>query len=93
MKLSTFSYNIQYNLPVIGHLQTIAGVQGMSQNNKNFGEEVLIPNATTNDIGVLATSHIHFEKSDVQLGLRFDNRSIKGEETGAFWVKKVTLPN
>ncbi len=83
MNLSTFSYNIQYNLPVIGKLQTIAGVQGMSQRNKNFGEEVLIPNATTNDIGVLATSHIHFDKSDVQVGLRFDNRSIKGEETGA----------
>jgi iron complex outermembrane receptor protein len=54
----------------------------MSQDNKNFGEEVLIPNAITNDIGLLATSHIHFEKSDVQLGIRFDNRTIKGEETG-----------
>ena len=82
MKLSTFSYNVQYNLPRFGRLQTIAGIQGMSQDNKNFGEEVLIPNAITNDIGLLATSHIHFEKSDVQLGVRFDNRTIKGEETG-----------
>ncbi len=82
MKLSTFSYNVQYNLPTLGRLQTIAGLQGMSQDNKNFGEEVLIPNAITNDIGLLATSHIHFEKSDVQLGIRFDNRTIKGEETG-----------
>lgn len=82
MKLSTFSYNVQYNLPSLGRLQTIAGLQGMSQNNKNFGEEVLIPDAITNDIGVLATSHIHFEKSDIQLGIRFDNRSIKGEENG-----------
>ncbi len=82
MNLSTFSYNVQYNLPNFGRLQTIAGLQGMNQNNKNFGEEVLIPNAITNDIGVLATSHIHFEKSDVQLGIRFDNRSIKGDETG-----------
>ena len=82
MKLSTFSYNVQYNLPSLGRLQTIAGVQGMRQENKNFGEEVLIPDAITNDIGLLATSHIHFEKSDVQLGIRFDNRAIKGEETG-----------
>ena len=82
MKLYTFSYNVQYNLPRIGRLQTIAGIQGMSQENKNFGEEVLIPDAITNDIGLLATSHIHFEKSDVQLGIRFDNRAIKGEETG-----------
>ena len=82
MQLSTFSYNVQYNLPSLGRLQTIAGVQGMRQENKNFGEEVLIPDAITNDIGLLATSHIHFEKSDVQLGIRFDNRAIKGEETG-----------
>jgi iron complex outermembrane receptor protein len=82
MQLSTFSYNLQYNLPSIGRWQTIAGIQGMNQKNENFGEEVLIPDAITNDIGILATSHIHFEKSDIQLGLRFDNRSIKGEETG-----------
>ena len=82
MQLSTFSYNLQYNLPSIGRWQTIAGIQGMNQKNENFGEEVLIPDAITNDIGILATSHIHFEKSDIQLGLRFDNRSIQGEETG-----------
>ncbi len=82
MKLSTISYNVQYNLPSFGRWQTITGIQGMSQNNKNFGEEVLIPNATTNDIGILATSHVHFESSDIQLGIRFDNRSIMGEETG-----------
>ncbi|WP_297691534.1 TonB-dependent receptor [uncultured Eudoraea sp.] len=82
MQLSTFSYNLQYNLPSIGRWQTIAGIQGMNQKNENFGEEVLIPDALTNDIGILVTSHIHFEKSDIQLGLRFDNRSIKGEETG-----------
>jgi len=82
MNLSTFSYNVQYNLPSIGRWQTIAGIQGMNQKNENFGEEVLIPDAITNDIGLLATSHVHFEKSDIQIGLRFDNRSIKGEETG-----------
>ena len=48
----------------------------MSQNNANYGEEELIPDATTNDIGILATSHIHFEKADIQLGARFDNRTI-----------------
>jgi len=82
MDLSTFSYNIQYNIPNIGRWHFIAGIQGMNQTNKNSGEEVLIPDAKTADIGVLATSHVHFEKSDIQLGLRFDNRSIKGEETG-----------
>ena len=83
MKLSTFSYNVQYNLPKIGNLETILGVQGMSQQNQNFGEEVLIPDATTNDIGVLATSHLHFSNdSDLQMGVRYDRRNISGEENG-----------
>ncbi len=81
MDLSTFSYNLNYN-PQWGSMTTIFGVQGMHQKNENFGEEVLIPNATTNDFGVLGTSHVHFNKSDLQFGLRYDFRSLTGEESG-----------
>ena len=81
MKLSTLNYNLQFN-PQWGKWTTIFGVQGMHQKNENFGEEVLIPDAITNDLGLLATSHIHFDHSDLQLGVRFDLRSIKGEESG-----------
>ena len=81
MKLGTFNYNLQFN-PQWGKWTTIFGIQGMHQKNENFGEEVLIPDAITNDIGVLATSHIHFDHSDLQLGLRYDLRSINGEESG-----------
>ena len=49
----------------------------LNQKNINYGVEELIPDATTNDIGALAVSHIHFKKADVQLGLRYDNRAIK----------------
>ncbi|MEY8849103.1 TonB-dependent receptor [Psychroserpens sp. XS_ASV72] len=76
MKLKTLNYNIKYNLPKLGRFETIVGAQGMRQTNTNYGEEILIPNATTNDIGVLATSHIHFEAVDIQLGARFDHRTI-----------------
>lgn len=82
MKLETLSYNIQYNLAKIGAVETIIGLQGMNQNNSNFGEEVLIPDATTNDIGLLATSHIHLNESDVQLGIRYDKRTIDSDENG-----------
>ncbi|RED45382.1 iron complex outermembrane receptor protein [Winogradskyella eximia] len=76
MKLKTFNYDVKYNLPTIGKFETIVGVQGMNQTNSNHGEESLIPDATTNDFGVLATSHIHFETIDIQLGARYDFRSI-----------------
>ncbi|MER3317420.1 MAG: TonB-dependent receptor [Allomuricauda sp.] len=81
MRLNTFNYNIQFN-PQWGKMTTIVGVQGMHQKNENFGEEVLVPDAIINDFGVLATSHIHFDKSDLQIGLRYDLRSINGEESG-----------
>ncbi|WP_308992592.1 TonB-dependent receptor [Mariniflexile litorale] len=96
MKLKTANYDVKYNLPKLGKFETIVGVQGMHQVNTNYGEEQLIPNATTNDVGVLATSHIHFEKYDVQLGARFDNRNIRVDSglqkdfnsfNGAFGIK------
>ena len=80
MKLKTFNYDVKYKLPQIGKFETIVGLQGMNQTNTNYGEELLIPDAMTNDIGLLATSHIHFEKADIQLGLRFDNRTINLNE-------------
>ncbi len=76
MKLKTLNYDIKYNLPDLGKFETIVGIQGMNQVNTNYGEETLIPDATTNDFGVLATSHIHFEKADIQLGARYDIRHI-----------------
>lgn len=82
MKLSTLNYNLQYQLPGSDRMETIIGVQGMNQENKNFGEEVLIPDAVTNDMGVLATSHLHFPSSDLQLGVRYDLRAIRTDAHG-----------
>ncbi|MEK6154180.1 TonB-dependent receptor [Flavobacteriaceae bacterium 3-367] len=83
MDLKTFSYNVQYRLPEWRNLETIFGVQGMHQRNENFGEEILIPDAITNDIGFLGTSHLHFKNnSDLQLGIRYDHRAINGEASG-----------
>ncbi|ETN95411.1 TonB-dependent receptor [Zhouia amylolytica] len=82
MDLNTFNYNIRYNLPKLGNFETIIGVQGMYQTNKNFGEEILIPDATTSDFGLLATSHYHLEKFDFQFGIRYDIRSIDTDAHG-----------
>lgn len=77
LKLNTLNYNIQYHLPDFGNFETIVGVQGMYQENENYGEEILIPDATTIDYGLFATTHYHLENIDLQGGLRFDTRSIE----------------
>ncbi len=79
LKLNTFNYDLKYHLPQLGNFETIVGLQGMFQNNKNEGEEILIPDAFTTDIGILATSHYHLEKIDFQAGIRFDSRKIESE--------------
>jgi iron complex outermembrane receptor protein len=82
MQLATFNYNLLYHLPKSKKLETIVGIQGMHQTNDNSGEEVLIPDATTNDFGILATSHVHFAKSDIQFGLRYDHRGLSSKPDG-----------
>jgi len=102
MKLKTANYDIKYHLPIMGKFETIVGVQGMNQVNTNYGEEELIPDAVTNDFGILAMSHIHFEKFDLQLGARYDNRWLQINNSinktfnsfnGAFGVKTNLTKN
>lgn len=82
MKLNTFNYDAKYHLPKIGKLEVILGIQGMHQNNKNYGEEYLIPDAVTNDVGFFATTNYEWKNNVIQAGLRFDNRAISTEAHG-----------
>lgn len=83
MHLETLNYDLKYNTGKRGNFETIFGLQGMYQTNTNFGEELLIPDASVRDIGFLVTSHYHLEKIDFQGGLRFDNRRLHSKEHGA----------
>jgi iron complex outermembrane receptor protein len=82
MVLNTFDYNIKYYLPALGKVETIVGVQGMSQENKNLAEEFLIPNARTNDFGVFGTGIYDWGSNSLQAGFRFDYRHLISEEHG-----------
>lgn len=76
MKLNTFNYNAKYHFPKLGNFESIVGIQGMNQTNKNSGEEYLIPDAQTNDLGFYGTGNYEWKSNVLQVGLRFDNRSI-----------------
>lgn len=79
MKLKTFNYDVKYHLNSFTSKQFVFGLQGMSQSNTNFGEELLIPNAQVNDLGFFATSTIDFSKTSLLAGIRFDTRNIQTE--------------
>ena len=76
MKLNTFNYDAKYYLPKLGKFESIVGIQGMHQTNKNSGEEYLIPDATTTDFGFFGTGVYEWKSNVLQAGLRFDNRKI-----------------
>ena len=82
MKLKTFNYTVNFHLPKKGKLETIIGTQGMNQTNINFGEELLIPNAETNDFGIYTTSIYEWNKNVLQAGIRYDNRKVTSENHG-----------
>jgi iron complex outermembrane recepter protein len=82
MKLKTFNYDAKYHLPKLGKVESIFGIQGMRQTNKNSGEEYLIPDATTNDFGIFGTGNYEWKTNVIQAGIRFDNRKIASESKG-----------
>jgi iron complex outermembrane receptor protein len=81
MILQTGSYNLKWNSPkYIDKLSIIVGSQGMYQTNKNEGEEVLIPDATTKDFGMFSMINYDLDKLNLQGGLRLDSRNIYSAE-------------
>jgi iron complex outermembrane receptor protein len=76
MHLNTLNYNFKYEFEKRNDFEVIVGTQGMFQSNKNFGEEILIPDATTTDAGLFGTAHYHWNKHAVQFGVRYDYRNI-----------------
>lgn len=80
MKLNTASYNVKYYLPKFRNIETIIGSQGMHQKNENFGEELLVPDATVKDLGGFITSNYQWKKNTLQGGIRFDYRDIATSE-------------
>ncbi len=84
MNLGTFSYNARWYLPKIKERwNLIVGSQGMYQDNTNKGEEVLIPDAATIDLGLFTTVDYYYARESYwQVGLRLDGRRIDGQQYG-----------
>ncbi|MDR1878794.1 MAG: TonB-dependent receptor, partial [Bacteroidales bacterium] len=85
MNLSTLSYDVKwYSSKWQEKWMLIAGSQGMYQTNKNRGEEYLIPDALTFDMGLFVMSDYYYASNSYwQIGLRADGRHIKGEQHGS----------
>ncbi|MES2765576.1 MAG: TonB-dependent receptor [Bacteroidota bacterium] len=94
MRLNTITYRASYSFPEFAEWQLSVGANGMSQMNANFGEEALIPDYSLFDIGSFAFFKRSFKDLSLSGGLRFDTRSISGEElAGKFGAFSSSFKN
>ena len=86
MALKTTSLDLMYTLPKLEKLETVIGANFLSQENKNYGEEMLIPDAEKMDFGIFGMWNYQLDNMDITFGSRFDNREIKvaGDEYDYF---------
>jgi iron complex outermembrane recepter protein len=77
--LKTVNYNVQWQLPEMKEWHTTVGVNGMNQQNKNKGAELLIPEYNSFDAGVFVYTQRFFKKGTLSGGLRYDNRSLNAK--------------
>jgi iron complex outermembrane receptor protein len=78
--LTTFNYNLRYNLAEMKGWETSIGSSGMQQSNTNKGLEYLIPAYQLFDIGGFLFTQKTFKKLTIAGGIRFDNRNISTEQ-------------
>jgi iron complex outermembrane receptor protein len=78
--LTTLNYNVIYFFAPANSWELSAGTSGMGQQNKNKGEEFIIPEFTSFDYGFFGFGKRSFGKVDIAGGLRFDHRMINMDE-------------
>lgn len=83
MLLNTFNYNLKSKFELSSHKTFLTtGIQGMYQTNENFGEEILIPDASTFDFGIYSViNHSSANDFEWQGGFRLDMRKLDTETT------------
>lgn len=76
MDLNTLNYSVKYRMPPMGGWESTIGIGGMIQENINKGEEYLIPDYRSWDLGFFAlTQKALSEKLTFAGGVRFDIKS------------------
>jgi iron complex outermembrane receptor protein len=72
--LNTFNYSIQYLKAEKNNWKNTFGINGMRQTNTNRGEEALVPDYTSFDIGAFYYTQKRTDKTSWSGGLRYDQK-------------------
>jgi iron complex outermembrane receptor protein len=80
LDLNSLTYDVKYSFANGGVWEPTLGIQGMHQENTNNGDEFLIPDYVSDNIGAFAYLKRNFAKGAVNAGIRYDYKNIDGAE-------------
>ena len=80
MELTTNTIDVNLTMPQSDNFNMILGSNILSQENKNFGLEKLIPDANMNDFGLYGLGQVTMGNGSALIGVRYDSRSISSEK-------------
>lgn len=80
LRLNTFNFNLHYTLNNNNGWNITTGTSGMLQDNKNKGEEYLIPNFRLFDAGLYAIAQKAVDRFTFSGGIRGDYRAIQADD-------------
>ncbi|KQB99384.1 TonB-dependent receptor [Pedobacter sp. Hv1] len=83
LNLNSYTYDVKYSFANNGTWEPTIGVQGMHQTNANNGDEFLIPDYTSDNIGAFAYLKRNFSKGAINAGVRYDYKNIDGRDLTA----------
>ena len=80
LDLNSLTYDVKYSFANKGTWEPTIGLQGMTQNNANLGDEYLIPDYTSDNIGIFGYLKRNFTKGAINFGLRYDYKKVNGKD-------------
>ena len=78
--LNSYTYDVKYSFANNGIWEPTVGLQGMYQTNLNSGEEFLVPDYNSQNIGAFAYLKHNFKNGAVNAGIRYDYKKVNGKD-------------
>lgn len=78
--LNSYTYDLKYSFANNKIWEPTIGIQGMYQTNRNSGEEFLVPDYNSHNIGAFAYLKRNFNNGAINAGVRYDYKNIDGKE-------------
>lgn len=78
--LNSYTYDVKYSFANSGVWEPTIGLQGMHQTNVNTGNEFLIPDYISDNIGAFAYLKRNFKNGAINTGIRYDYKNIDGAD-------------